>query len=300
MRCGLKHVSDDPSANYVRALLRTSRGRLFAGTNSGLYLQRWRRRSWSAVPEIGRRIVYALGEDKAAACWSPPPVVCSRSSRQQRLDLHAHSAFVRFQDNVRAIANVGGVRLTSPLTAMASRNCRARSARCLAGSQLPTVICARSPAWARMPTSVCLIGTASAGVFFFDGKQTTTESAFEKLKGDAVWSILRPMAGLWMASGEGTVPVRAGQLKDIVPGVNARSLSISAAQTMVHARQVWCATVGNGLIKVALDDQFGAIVSRLDVEQGLPSQRVFAVLSETSAPGRERRDRRHEPRRRAL
>ncbi len=42
---------------------------------------------------------------------------------------------------------------------------------------------------------------------------------------------------------------------------------------------------GNGLLKVALDQQFGAVVSRLDVEQGLPSQKLFAVLSERSADG---------------
>ncbi|HSP64284.1 MAG TPA: ATP-binding protein, partial [Pyrinomonadaceae bacterium] len=47
-------------------------------------------------------------------------------------------------------------------------------------------------------------------------------------------------------------------------------------------------TSGNGLLRVALDDQFGAIVSRLDVEQGLPSQRVFAVLTERANDGSEK------------
>jgi hypothetical protein len=36
-----------------------------------------------------------------------------------------------------------------------------------------------------------------------------------------------------------------------------------------------------------MDDLFGAIVSRLDIEQGLPSQRVFAVISERVADGTE-------------
>jgi signal transduction histidine kinase len=62
-------------------------------------------------------------------------------------------------------------------------------------------------------------------------------------------------------------------------------LSVSADQ--VHAKQIWCATVGNGLIKIVLDDQFGPVVSRMDVEQGLPSQLVFAVLSEKSDQGTE-------------
>src|SRR5262249_1460806 len=54
-----------------------------------------------------------------------------------------------------------------------------------------------------------------------------------------------------------------------------------------HGQELWCATVGNGLLRVTLDDQLGAIVSRLDVEQGLPSQRVFAVLSQRNTSGSE-------------
>jgi ligand-binding sensor domain-containing protein len=95
-----------------------------------------------------------------------------------------------------------------------------------------------------------LIGTASAGIFVFDGKQTTTESAFEKLKGDAIWSLLVDGAVVWIASGKGLFLFQSGQLKDVVPGINARSLSISAGSN--RSMQVWCATVGNGLFKVAL------------------------------------------------
>jgi signal transduction histidine kinase len=40
-------------------------------------------------------------------------------------------------------------------------------------------------------------------------------------------------------------------------------------------------------LRVARDDQFGAISSRLDIEQGLPSQRVFAVISDRDSDGRE-------------
>ncbi len=50
---------------------------------------------------------------------------------------------------------------------------------------------------------------------------------------------------------------------------------------------MWCATVGSGLLRVSLDEQFGAIVSRFDIEQGLPSQRVFAVVSTRGENGAE-------------
>ena len=65
---------------------------------------------------------------------------------------------------------------------------------------------------------------------------------------------------------------------------NKRALAISADNSRPA---VWCATSGSGLARVTMDDLFGAIVSRLDIEQGLPSQRVFAVISERVADGTE-------------
>src|SRR6185295_14569843 len=50
--------------------------------------------------------------------------------------------------------------------------------------------------------------------------------------------------------------------------------------------EVWCTTTGAGLLKILEDPQLGLVVSQLDVEQGLPSQNVFAVLqpAESGAP----------------
>src|SRR5207253_10957559 len=135
------------------------------------------------------------------------------------------------------------------------------------------------------PSDRLVIGTAGAGIFFFDGKQTTADNALDKLKGDAIWSISADGAGLWLATGKGLYLFQAGQLKEIVPGINARS--IVASSNTDQAKQFWCATVGNGLLKLMLDDQFGAIISRMDIEQGLPSQRAFAVLPERADDGSE-------------
>src|SRR5947199_9885815 len=59
-----ENISADTSANYVRALLRTPRGRLLAGTNSGLFVQGETAKAWQSLPDVGRRIVYAISEDK--------------------------------------------------------------------------------------------------------------------------------------------------------------------------------------------------------------------------------------------
>ena len=273
-------ISEDANANYVRALTRTSRGHFLAGTNAGLYVNEGAKK-WTAIPEIGRRIIYGLGEDNNGRVLVATATGLFASSRD------SDSAFTRVpasadQDNVRAIVTVAGT------TYIATYGFGIEK---LQGSQRTLVWPdANADSHWREVTSLgkdanerLLVGTASAGIFIFDGKQTTTEPALEKLKGDAVWSMLADGSDVWIASAKGLFLFRSGELKDIAAGANARSLSISANNA--HPKQVWCATVGNGLLKVALDDQFGAIVSRFDIEQGLPSQRVFAVVSETSKDG---------------
>jgi signal transduction histidine kinase/ligand-binding sensor domain-containing protein len=275
-------IGADPNANYVRALMRTSHGHLLAGTNSGLYATDAEKK-WSTVEQIGRRIIYALGEDSSGRALIGTASGLFASATNNDANFTRIPA-LSDQDNVRAIAIVAGTTYIATYSYGVEK---------LQGSQ-------RTLVWPdpnadnhlREITSLgkdagdrLLIGTASAGIFQFDGKQTSTEAAFEKLKGDAIWSFLTDDSGVWIASAKGLFLFRGGELKDIAPGVNARSLAMSTDD--IHAKQIWCATVGNGLMKVALDDQFGPVISRLDVEQGLPSQRVFAVLSEKTDGGTE-------------
>jgi signal transduction histidine kinase/ligand-binding sensor domain-containing protein len=276
-----ENISDDPGTNYVRALWRTSRGRVLAGTNAGLYLHDESKKSWSSVTEIGRRIVYALGEDKDGRV-----LVATANGLFASMSATNATTFMRIPppteklpqgDNVRAIANANGSTYIATYGYGVER---------LQGTQ-------RSLIWPdasadnqlRDVTSVgvdasdrLMIGTATGAVFSYDGKQATTDAAFDRLKGGAVWSIVADGSETWLGTDKGLYLFQAGQLKEVVPGVNARSIVLVSGDA--NARQVWCATSGSGLLRVALDDQFGAIVSRLDIEQGLPSQRVFAVLSE--------------------
>jgi signal transduction histidine kinase/ligand-binding sensor domain-containing protein len=275
-------ISEDPNANYVRALMRTSRGHLLAGTNSGLYTTDGEKK-WSSVEQVGRRIVYALGEDNSgrALIGTASGLFVSSSNNDANF---TRIAAPSDQDSVRAIVTIAGTTYIATYGYGVEK--LQGSQRTLvwpdpgAENHLREITCLGKDANDRL-----LVGTASAGIFEFDGKQTNTENAFEKLKGDAIWSFLTDDAGVWIAAAKGLFLFRDGELKEIAPGVNARSLTMSVDD--IHAKQIWCATVGNGLLKVALDDQFGPVTSRLDVEQGLPSQRVFAVWSEKSAEGAE-------------
>src|SRR5207248_4269617 len=178
--------------------------------NSGLYINDGGKR-WTPAPEIGRRIVYALGEDKSGRVLVATASGLFASSTNNDTSL-ARVAPSSDQDSVRAIATVGGTTYVGTYGYGVEK---------LQGSQRTLVWPeASADSHLREITSLgrdsedrLLVGTASAGVFIFDGKQTTNETALDKLKGDAVWSLLQDDSGIWIASAKGLYLFRNGELK---------------------------------------------------------------------------------------
>jgi signal transduction histidine kinase/ligand-binding sensor domain-containing protein len=281
-----ENLSDDPATNYVRALWRSTRGHLLAGTNAGLFAYEATTKKWSPLAELGRRTIYAINEDRNGRILVATATGLFASAGTDKL------SFSRLGTDERSAANdsVRAIAITGDATYVATYGYGVEK---LQGAQR-TLIWPEPSAADRLREIVSLtvdaggrllIGTSTDGLFFFDGKQTRTEGALDRLKGDAIWSVVPEGAGLWLATGRGLYSFQGGQLREIAGGVNARS--IVAVGDSSRGGQIWCATVGNGLLRVSLDEQFGSIVSRLDVEQGLPSQRVFAVLSERNPDGGE-------------
>jgi signal transduction histidine kinase len=286
-------VSSDANANFVRALFAVN-GHLFAGTNAGLYTSQGNK-TWSRDPEIGTRVIYAVStaaNGGALVATSSGVFTTRENSRLDVLPGETQLHYIRIPsrdnlpqgDSVRAIANINGTTYIATY---------AYGVEKLQGSQR-TLVWPETTAGNQMREVTALggdtdgrlvVGTATGGIFFWDGKQTTTDAALDVFKGDAVWAFLADSGGLWIASARGLYFYKNAQLREIAPGVNARSLYSSADNS--RSGSVWCATAGSGLLRITLDDQFGAIVSRLDIEQGLPSQRVFAVVTTRQADGSE-------------
>jgi len=280
-------ISSDGNANYVRALWLNAKGRVVAGTNAGLYTNSKGDRTWTTNPEIGRRIVYAMAEDSGRLLLGSSGGLFASSSTgdQQTFSRIAPSSNNLPQgDSVRAITSVNGTTYIATYGYGVEKLAGTQRAlvwpETSADNQLREVTALGSDTNGRL-----VIGIATGGIFFWDGKQTTTDATLDKVKGDAVWSFLADSGGLWIASARGLYFLKDNQLREIAPNVNARSLFLSADNS--RSGSVWCATVGSGLLRVTLDDQFGAIVSRLDIEQGLPSQRVFAVIATRQSDGSE-------------
>ncbi|HVF44163.1 MAG TPA: ATP-binding protein, partial [Pyrinomonadaceae bacterium] len=129
------------------------------------------------------------------------------------------------------------------------------------------------------------IGTANAGAFYFDGSSVKTEPALVRLNSSTVWGASSREGWLWLATSRGLYAFREGDaLKEVVPGVDARAVAAvaSSGDSKSATPQAWCATAGVGVLRVAIDEQLGAIASQLNTEHGLPTENAFAVLATPS------------------
>ncbi len=122
------------------------------------------------------------------------------------------------------------------------------------------------------------IGTAHAGLFVYENGQTNAGGeALAQLASGAVWAADGTSdRALWFATERGLYLYRAGQLTTVVTNADVRG--VVADEGDDSTSNAWCATAGGGLLRVRVDEQFGALVSRLDVEQGLASAQSFTLL----------------------
>jgi signal transduction histidine kinase/streptogramin lyase len=276
----IENVSTVAESNFVRTLFQSANGNLLAGTNRGLFIYDRATRAWLPVQDLTQAPVYAIAED-----------------RNGRLMIGAGSGLYRSEQPVResasdlrlirieATAMEAGVRALAQFQGKIYAGTFGRGVeRIDEGGR--TLIWPGNQASAQEREIVSLqpdrdgklwIGTALGGAFVFDGREVKSVPALDILKGSAVWSIAD--AGddhVWFASARGLYLYHAGVLKEIVKGLDVRSVVASANPT--QPASVWCATAGGGLLTVLMDEQLGAVVSRLDAEQGLPSQNAFFVL----------------------
>ncbi|HKG22819.1 MAG TPA: ATP-binding protein, partial [Blastocatellia bacterium] len=145
------------------------------------------------------------------------------------------------------------------------------------------------------------IGTAEAGVFLFDGRQAAPVPGLEALQGKAVWAMDGASdRALWLATMQGLYALKSGRLVEVIEGSDARGVVAlkpgrpqegrsqeGRSQEGRSQETAWCATAGDGLYKVLVDDEAGVIRARVDNEQGLPSLSVFAVLPVRAPTGEE-------------
>ncbi len=282
-------ISADPESNFARALFQSSEGTLWCGTNRGLFA-RDNDSSWREVRELKGRVVHSIAEDPQGRLLVGTAAGLFVAVKPSSRRMHSAGAreFSRVEsapgtaDNIRAITTFRGAVYIANF---------GRGIERLEGSTR-TLVWPDDSTGARERQVVSLhsdkerlwIGAAEAGVFLFDGKQATVDHALDELIGAGVWSIEGASDDvLWLASARGLYALKAGKLLRVIEGIDARC--VVAASATPSEKAVWCATNGSGLFKVLLDDDAGApgraavsfLTTRIDSEQGMPSQNAFAV-----------------------
>ena len=296
-------ISADAESNFARVLFQSSGGTLWCGTNRGLFA-RHQNSSWQEVHELKGKVIHSIAEDArgrllvgtASGLFAGEKPSTGRRGRIKEsaggLDFSRVENAIGTTDNIRAISTFRGVVHIANF---------GRGIERLDGTTR-TLIWPEDSTGARERQVVSLhadderlwIGTAEAGVFLFDGKQTKVDHALDELIGAAVRSIEGSSdEARWLASARGLYVLKSGKLLRVIGGTDARC--VVAASGSASEKAVWCATVGGGLYKVLLDNDSGVpgsradsfLASRIDSEQGMPSQNAFAVVLVRNASGQE-------------
>lgn len=278
----IETISEERASNFVRHLYQASDGRLLAGTNRGLFIADAAGSGWTPVSQLSRQAVYTIDESadgrllvgtsvglfasdtKAAEIAADTPFFAVEGESIEGSSVDSVRSVVKFRGRSYAASFGRGVERVDEKrrTLLWPTSSSAQATREVVS------LYADGDAW-------LWIGTAGGDVLRYDGQTVTPMPGLEALKSAAVWDIRR--AGndfFWIASAKGLYALREGKLVNIVSGLDVRRVVPAFNETSA----VWCATSGGGLLKALITDSFGAVVSRQDVEQGLPSQNAFALL----------------------
>jgi signal transduction histidine kinase/ligand-binding sensor domain-containing protein len=241
-------LSENGNSNFVRTIFRSSDGRIFAGTNRGLFALDGN--AWREIEGFASKPVYSVAEDAAKQILIAAPS-----------GLFGFDGKVKTNGDTRAVAEFRG------------KTYAAIFGRGVVEIETQTAIFINDAATAIFADPEKLwIGTARGEVFTFDGKETRQEKSPEILRGAAIRKIAASGAGEKYFSGErGLFRLIGDRTETIVADEDVRDFAFNGSD-------VWAATLRRGLLHLRFDENFGWISTDLNVEQGLPSEQIFAVL----------------------
>jgi signal transduction histidine kinase/ligand-binding sensor domain-containing protein len=298
-------VSADRMGNFVRTLYRTNDGRLFCGTNRGLFIYDQAASRWQPFGRFfTAKTVYAIAEDTqgrllvGSSSGLYIDVKLQPEPDAETVDAEEGEDEAADGDDAQVVEEKKKVEEEDPGTpgesVRAIRTFQGAAYIAIYGRGLErlgpddrrTLVWPNAQADAALREVTSLhadndkrlwIGTARSGVFVFDGQKVVQDGALDKTRGSAIWGINGDgERGLWFATGNGLYRYRSGELLKTAAGADVRHVVVGDER---GARSdVWCATSGGGLLRLVIDEQAGVLLSQLDVEQGLSSQKAFALL----------------------
>ncbi|MDQ3800368.1 MAG: hypothetical protein M3384_13030 [Acidobacteriota bacterium] len=245
--------AENSNGNFIRVLYQTRDGRIFAGTNRGLYRLDGAV-GWLEIPFFTARAVYTISENSQnQTLFATPGGVFSLDGKQI------------FAGDTRATAEFQGKTYAAVF---------GRGVVQIDGASQTQIFANDAPTALYADAERLWIGTAKGDVFTFDGRQAKQEKSLEALRESAIRKIARDGEGnLWLGGTSGLFRLKNGELQNVIANREVRDFLLGGSGT-----EIWAATLNGGLIHVKPDENFGWITAALNVEQGLPSEQIFALL----------------------
>jgi ligand-binding sensor domain-containing protein/signal transduction histidine kinase len=258
-------ISDVVQSNFVRLLFLAKDGKTYAGTNRGLYRFDETEEIWQGIFGFENRSIYAIAENAggsllvgSASSLSAKDPTSQNRSVEQLIEDESIRTIREFQGEIYFASFGIGLKKLEP-----------DEPRILAESTIISLY--------NENDKILWIGTINKGIFAFDGKNISQKPELGELKNTAVRAMSGNEAdGLWFATDKGLYLFKNGELQIILANQNARDV-FTQRDILSNELRVWCATE-NGLFNLTFNENFGWISSRIDIEQGLSSQNIFAIL----------------------
>jgi signal transduction histidine kinase/ligand-binding sensor domain-containing protein len=270
-------LSNDAQSNFIRSLITTQDGVTYAGTNRGLFRLNagLELGGWQPVPEVSQRAVYDLLESSDGTIYAGTSAGLFSASK-------SGSAFslVPFENNpekssIRALGEVAG-QMYAIVFERGIAKLEAASLRLIHSD----AVAKKASCFASVNQQLH-IGT-NDGLRFRLENDRWQEMRVTNPATRVATGLIHAMAAigdtLWIGRETGLTTIRNQEERMFLPDVEVQSLTVAIEGADNHS-VLYCATRNAGLYKILPDS--GARL-RIDTEQGLPSQQVFAVTKAKS------------------
>lgn len=240
-------VSDIPNSNFIRVLHRTMHS-LHAGSNRGLFEAVGDK--WNRVPGFEEKVIHALGGNASGLVVGTSTGTFDAKGK------------LLVPGDTRSIANFG--KIYAAVLGRGVVEVTGGAQRVIFGDETAcSLLGDRDKLW---------IGTAGHGLFSFDGKSVKSEVTPDTLKSGTIWKIdLDIERNIWIAGEHGVFRIKDGQVEQVIAAEDVRDVFVSPGP------EVWAATTTRGLLHARQDSRFGWLISAIGFEQGLPSEKAFAI-----------------------
>ena len=246
-------VSESANGNFIRTLYDRD-GTLLAGSNRGLF--EYDGEDWNELPSFRRDTIYALdspSDDPRITYVGTPNGIFDISGRAiARGDTRS---IKEFQGKTYAAVYGRGV---FEITGHSPR-------AVFTDAQVTSLGTSKEKLW---------IGTEDGRLLSLDGRNANLEIGPETLRSGTVWSILQAddPTGVWIAGQHGVFYVREDSAEQMIAAEDVRDVWAD------DNGEVWAATTTRGVIHARRDERFGWLSTSIGFEQGLPSEKSFAIL----------------------